>query len=198
VTSPLPENFEDLSTEKGFQFRFFCDTCSEGFTSRFVALRRAAPVEVGGRGGRKAGGGSVEDAVFVPAEADEGAYAAALKKAAAEMERHLRFCKDCGQWVCVKSCWNAEQKLCKDCAQEESEDGPPQWEETEEQTPAQREEKRERGPRLVECLNCGRMVEDRSFCSECGESLRGANVCPECDADVAAGAKFCPVCGAKL
>jgi membrane protease subunit (stomatin/prohibitin family) len=189
VASPLPENFEDLSTEKGFQFRFYCDVCSDGFTSRFIPLRRTG-----------AAAAEAERAAYAPGddEADEGAYSAALRKAAAEMERHLRFCKDCGQWVCVRACWNAEQKLCRDCAHDEGEETAAQPRETGDQETTARDEKRDRGPRLVECLNCGRMVEDRSFCSECGESLRGVNVCPECDADVAAGAKFCPVCGAKL
>jgi hypothetical protein len=192
VANPRPQNYEDLSTDKGFQFRFFCDACSEGFTSRFMAIRR--PSRVGAGEGARSG--------VAAEEVDDSAYDAALKRAAAEMERHLRFCKDCGQWVCARSCWNAEEKLCKDCAPpaEGDEEGEEDWEESEdgEDSAAPEPGRREGGPRLVECLNCQQMVEDRSFCSECGESLRGVNVCPGCDAELPAGAKFCSICGAKL
>src|SRR5947209_8089568 len=29
------KNYEDLSTDKGFQFKFYCDKCGNGFMSRF-------------------------------------------------------------------------------------------------------------------------------------------------------------------
>ena len=193
MASPLPTNYEDLSTEKGFQFRFYCELCTAGFTSRFTPLRRAASV----------GAGDTGEWHSEAAMPDPGAHAVALKRAVGEMERHLRYCKGCEQWVCVRACWNAEEKLCKECApipeaEVVREMGEPGQEDPGAEGAARAGGKRESGPRLVECLNCGAMVEDRLFCSECGESLRGANVCPECDADIAAGAKFCSVCGAKL
>ena len=196
MATPLPENYEDLSTDKGFQFRFYCERCTDGFTSRFVPLRRPSLVEAAGDGARRSIG------VTAP-EDDEEVRAGALKKAVAEMERHLRLCRKCSQWVCIHSCWNSEEKLCKECAPKEDEEvGAAPDEIADEDQPAGAPHpaggKRESGPRLVECIHCRAMVEDRSFCSECGESLRGANVCPECDADMAAGAKFCSICGAKL
>jgi len=223
VANPLPENYEDLSTDKGYQFRFYCERCSDGFTSRFITQPRSNSAKATIA---PTGPGRQREAV-VETEGDAESQASALRKAVAEMERHLRWCKKCGQWVCAQACWNADEKLCKECAPDEAETiehdpdavdeiaegglveeyaasdfdavalvAPPPIEEVIETPPSGA--RRERAPRQVECLACGATVEDRSFCSECGESLRGANVCPECDADMAAGAKFCSICGAKI
>src|SRR5436309_14492074 len=37
-----PKNVEDLSGEKGFQWKFHCDICSTGFDTTFVSSRSAA------------------------------------------------------------------------------------------------------------------------------------------------------------
>jgi hypothetical protein len=49
-------NYEDLSTDRGYQFRFHCDKCGNGFMSRFEtstigaagSLLRAASRFLGG------------------------------------------------------------------------------------------------------------------------------------------------------
>jgi hypothetical protein len=222
VANPLPENYEDLSTDKGYQFRFYCERCSDGFTSRFMTLRRPASAKTATA---PTGPGRQREAT-VEVEGDVESQSAALRKAVVEVERHLRWCKKCKQWVCAQACWNADEKLCKECAPDEDETIERDTEVIDELVegglsdefatddldtvvavapivddkvePVLAGTRRERAPRQVECLACGATVEDRSFCSECGESLRGANVCPECDADMAAGAKFCSLCGAKI
>ena len=33
---PFTDNYEDNSTEAGFQFTFYCDLCHEGYKSKFI------------------------------------------------------------------------------------------------------------------------------------------------------------------
>ena len=33
---PFTDNFEDNSTDAGFQFTFYCDLCQEGYKTRFI------------------------------------------------------------------------------------------------------------------------------------------------------------------
>jgi len=32
---PFTDNYEDLSTDRGFQFKFFCERCGNGYMSSF-------------------------------------------------------------------------------------------------------------------------------------------------------------------
>ena len=36
---PFTSNFEDNSTEAGFQFTFYCDLCREGYKTRFIECK---------------------------------------------------------------------------------------------------------------------------------------------------------------
>ncbi|MGB4564892.1 MAG: hypothetical protein WBJ00_08950 [Dethiobacteria bacterium] len=42
---PFTDNFEDNSTEAGFQFTFYCDLCQEGYKTKFKPIKRAAFLE---------------------------------------------------------------------------------------------------------------------------------------------------------
>ncbi len=49
------------------------------------------------------------------------------------------------------------------------------------------------------CSACGAQIAaGAKFCPECGAKQNAAAVCPACGAQTAPGAKFCPECGAKL
>lgn len=49
----------------------------------------------------------------------------------------------------------------------------------------------------VFCTNCGAAIAaSAKFCPECGAKV--SSVCPKCGAQVRAGSKFCPECGEKL
>ena len=51
----------------------------------------------------------------------------------------------------------------------------------------------------VTCTACGAQIAaGAKFCPECGAKQNAGVFCPECGAQIAAGAKFCPECGAKL
>jgi len=112
-------NYSDLSTDKGFQFEFNCNRCSNGFRTRFQ------PWVVGSVSGVLDAAGSLLGGVFSSA-ADVGervrsagwqkAHDEAFAAAVAEMRPNFIQCPRCSQWVCRKSCWNAKRGLCKECA----------------------------------------------------------------------------------
>ena len=49
------------------------------------------------------------------------------------------------------------------------------------------------------CAKCGaQMKAGAKFCPECGAPAGDVSVCPKCHATVKAGAKFCPECGSTM
>ncbi len=53
------------------------------------------------------------------------------------------------------------------------------------------------GGESVFCTNCGAAIAaGAKFCPECGAKI--GSVCPKCSAQIRAGSKFCPECGEKL
>lgn len=112
-------NFEDLSTDRGFQFRFNCDKCGNGYQSRFQpsitgmagGLLRAAGNLFGGVLS-SAGDSAYEIQRAVGGKAHDDAFATAVEEAKA----HFHQCTRCGKWVCPEVCWNAKANLCEGCA----------------------------------------------------------------------------------
>src|SRR5512132_3711868 len=93
-------NYQDLSTDKGYQFKFFCERCQNGYMSSFQASKigmAASAVEVasnlfGGLFSRVASSAyEVQRAVGGPA------HDAALAEAVAEIKPLFRQCTRCGQ-----------------------------------------------------------------------------------------------------
>src|SRR5258706_8808685 len=112
-------NYQDLSTDKGYQFKFFCEKCGNGYMSSFKTSTMgmaASAVEVagslfGGIFGRAASGAyEVQRAVGGPA------HDAALKAAVAEVKPLFRQCTRCGNWICEPICFNKKAQLCEGCA----------------------------------------------------------------------------------
>jgi hypothetical protein len=113
------QNYEDLSTDRGYQFRFHCDKCGNGHITRFQtstlgmaesALRAAGDL-FGGFLGR-AGQGAYEIQRAVGGKAHDDA----LTEAVAEGKQHFHQCGRCGHWVCPEVCWNGRANLCNGCA----------------------------------------------------------------------------------
>src|SRR5438045_7767361 len=112
-------NYDDLSTDKGYQFKFYCDKCGNGYMSRFQpsitgtagSLLRAAGDMFGGWLGN-AGNSAYEIQRAVGGKAHDEA----LQKAIEEGKTHFHQCSRCGRWVCPEVCWNAAAGQCEDCA----------------------------------------------------------------------------------
>ena len=112
-------NHTDHSTDKGYQFEFFCDRCGNGFMTGF----QASAVGMAGSALRSMsslfGGvlGSVGSSTYEMERAVQGpAHDKAFREAVEESKPNFRQCPKCSHWVCQTTCWNAKRMLCYDCA----------------------------------------------------------------------------------
>jgi hypothetical protein len=109
---------EDLSTNRGYQFKFYCDKCGNGYMSRFQPwtssttgnLLRAAGDIVGGILASASSGGQVQRS------AAGKAHETAREMAIGEAKAFFSQCSRCGRWVCADGCWNGEAGLCEECS----------------------------------------------------------------------------------
>ena len=111
---------EDLSTRRGYQFKFCCDECGSGYVTR----HRREPATVTGvvlgfldffgwSGWVRAcwlGGENEESGWIGKAHVD------AYGQAVAESKDHFYRCPRCRKWVCPQSCWNDQARQCIACA----------------------------------------------------------------------------------
>jgi membrane protease subunit (stomatin/prohibitin family) len=202
------KNHSDHSTDKGYQFEFFCDRCGNGFMSEFKAsvagmatsALRAASDIFGGVLGRAASGSyEIDRAVQGPG------HDRAFKDAVEEAKPNFRQCPKCAKWVCLNMCWNQKRGLCYDCAPSvETELAAAQA-----QITVQQMQEKLRTQDLTKdvdvtseavalCPDCGARTQGAKFCPECGKPLRPKGECPRCGTKLEAGAKFCPECGQKV
>lgn len=201
-------NHTDHSTDKGYQFEFFCDRCGNGFRSEFKAsavglasgaLRAAGSIFGGILGSASSGSYEIERAIQGPGR-DK-----AFREAIEEVRPSFRQCPKCAKWACTSSCWNQKRSLCYDCAPDvETELAAAQAQATVEQL----KEKvsamdMTKGIDMTSeaaalCPSCGARTQGAKFCPECGKPLRPKNECSRCGTKVESGTKFCPECGNKM
>lgn len=211
-------NYNDLSSESGFQFEFYCDCCGNGFKSTFVQsstygkksrsekLGRAASGlgglfgglvgDVVSRGGDLLGNRNVYDTPEWRKEQET-----AFDEAQEEVRPQFKRCPSCNLWVC-SDCWNEDEGLCTTCAPREAS-----------YVAKARNEAMRRNideaaetatvwqgkieTRTTVCPSCGKPAGNGKFCNYCGTPL-GTNRCPNCGAQVALGLKFCGECGSPM
>src|ERR1051326_242217 len=112
-------NYHGLSTEKGYQFKFYCDKCGNGYMSRFQTSITGAGgslLPAAGdlfRGGVRPAGASADE---IQRGVGGKAHDEALQKAVEEGKTHFHQCSRCGRWVCPEVCWNASAGQCEECA----------------------------------------------------------------------------------
>lgn len=198
-------NYQDKSTDNGFQFTFDCDRCGNGYESTFQgsatgmvsgALDTAANI-FGGIFGAAAQIGDRAHSVAWQQQKD-----AAFAKAIEEVKPNFVQCRRCGKWVCKEVCWNKDRGLCKDCAPDlEQEYSAAQTQAAIEQA---REKAREasyvtadkfKSTIVATCPSCGADLKGGKFCPECGKPVSQNKFCKECGKPTQGG-KFCPECGA--
>ncbi len=205
---PFTDNYTDLSSSRGFQFKFFCQKCGNGYISTFkantfgVAASAAQAVSgwLGGIFGRAAQGAEQLQALVAGPQHD-----AALKAAVEEIRPLFKQCTRCGNWVCEPVCWNKKAGLCESCAPDLDE------EIASAQAHAAREQAIEKvravdlvGQRdvaratAVNCIKCGAAVHGAKFCPECGTPTATKRACGSCGAEADGSPKFCPECGKPL
>ena len=202
------QNVEDLSTDKGFQFKFRCECCVDGFMSTYDTN------EIGVVGGLLRGAGSLFGGVL--GSAGNTAYEVqqaiggpqhdkAFRAAIEEIRPLFKKCRRCGNWLCEQTCWNGVAGMCKQCAPVAEEEETAQRAEfvrtqvgndlaaEEEQRVLQQQKKA-----AAKCADCGEPTLGARFCPGCGKKVEAAGrFCGQCGGKLAPGARFCGDCGAK-
>ena len=201
------QNYDDLSTDQGYQFRFHCNHCGNGYQSSFVANK------IGMAGGflRAAGGllggvlGNVGNSAYEIQRAVGGtAHDHALQEAVQEIKPLFIQCRRCGTWVCKEICWNQDKGLCKQCAPilaEELASAQATVARDQIYVKAQAQDQTHGVnaglQTAAQCPQCGAATAGGKFCPDCGANLAPKTKCGECGGSFAPGSKFCPECGAR-
>lgn len=214
-------NYEDNSTESGFQFTFYCDLCHDGYKSSFVESethKKGSLLRNVTGGARVLGGflgGRLGDMVWhagygsgILSERFEGMspewqkeHELAFEHAQNEAQRHFHRCHKCRRWIC-DSDYNEDEGLCVECAPRMNvEVAAARSRKMVDDIRAKADEtavfKGEIESKTIVCPSCGKPGGTGKFCNNCGASM-AMNVCPSCGASVAQGVKFCGECGAKI
>lgn len=202
------QNYDDLSTDRGYQFKFYCDKCGNGYLSSFqtsVTGMAGGLLQAAGHifGGflSQAGSGAYDVQRAIGGKAHDSA----LNTAVEEVKPHFHQCKRCGRWVCPEVCWNAKRGLCLECAPDvEQEIAAAQAQATKDQiwqktAETDYTEKLDLKTEVAAyCPECGAKTQGAKFCPDCGFKLRAKNECPKCGFECEAGTRFCPECGGKM
>jgi hypothetical protein len=216
------QNYEDLSTDKGYQFKFHCDKCQNGFMTRFQTSAMGVAESALRVAGSLFGGifNTVGNSAYEIQRAVGGpAHDAALETAVAEGKQHFHQCTRCGKWVCPDVCWNADAGLCEGCAPNFKEEMASAHAQAKaEAMRAQLQEKAAKTDYVADvdmsagaavkapspataaadrCASCGAAGGAGRFCPQCG-AARPLPGCPGCGAPVAPNTRFCAGCGHKL
>jgi hypothetical protein len=113
------QNYQDLSTDRGFQFKFHCDKCGNGYMTRFQTSTFGVAEAALGIASNLFGGifNQAHNAEYEIQRAVGGkAHDAALAEAVTEGKTYFHQCGRCGHWICPEVCWNGDAGLCDACA----------------------------------------------------------------------------------
>jgi hypothetical protein len=205
---PFTRNYQDLSSSKGFQFKFFCEKCGNGYMSAFQTNRlgtaataaNAAASLLGGIFGRAAQSAQQLQSIAAGPQHD-----AALNAAVKEISPIFKQCTRCGSWVCEPICWNKKAGLCETCAPNlEEEIASAQAMAAKQQAFEKTQQVDYLGNRdltqvgVLHCPHCGAKAEGGKFCGDCGKPLSTKRKCQKCGAEADGTPKFCAECGAAL
>ncbi len=206
-------NYDDLSTDKGYQFRFHCDKCGNGHMSLYKTSKLGLAGSLLSAASSIFGGAfhQAENAAYQMQRAVGGkAHDEALEEAVVEGKTYFKQCTRCGHWVCPDICWNSKAGLCETCAPDEHEELSAQ------QAQAASEQIRtktreidytkdldfQNRAKVAQCPNChANVTPGQKFCASCGTATAAvaprAAFCADCGAAVTPEQKFCGGCGAK-
>ncbi|WKY43896.1 zinc ribbon domain-containing protein [Eubacteriaceae bacterium ES2] len=213
-------NYEDNSTEAGFQFTFYCDICEDGYRSSFVeseSTKKNSFLKGFGEGvsalgnmfGGKLGdiGRGMERGTSVLSERFNGMSAEwqkeherAFEMAQNEARQHFHRCHGCHQWVCDAD-FNEIEGLCVECSPLESVSvskakAQAMQRNLDEAAESQTVWEGKLETQTIVCPQCGKPAGSGKFCNNCGAKL-GGSFCTNCGATLPDGARFCSECGTK-
>jgi len=205
-------NYDDLSSDRGYQFQFRCDKCGNGYMSRFIPSK----IGIAGTILRTAGslfGGWAGNAGYHSHDVQRMAagpeHDSALRSAVEEGKQYFHQCTRCGKWVCPEACWNGKANLCESCAPDFDEEMAANRSQV--MADAARQQMYEKAQQVdytsgVDMRAGGsyaapEMAQRRgstAVCGKCSADLGSAKFCPQCGTPAGAAAKqFCPQCGTQ-
>lgn len=205
-------NYNDLSTDQGFQFEFHCNRCGSGYRTTF------RPSVAGKLTNALEGASSLLGGIFsTAANVGERVRSAnwqqthdnAFADAVSEIKPYFIQCPRCNSWVCRQKCWNTKKGLCKECAPDLGvEMAAAQASKSVEEVwahAAMAEEDKKLGEAewrqgiTATCPKCeAPLSTNAKFCPSCGAPLKVSDKCPKCNAKLLPNAKFCAECGEKI
>jgi len=214
-------NYQDNSTEAGFQFTFYCDICNDGYKSSFIesstykkrglmrGIGQGANILGSLAGGRGYSLGHTADrASNVLSQRFDGRspewhkeHEKAFEHGQNEAKQHFHRCPNCNKYVCDQ-CWNEDEGLCVGCA--------PRQEVYVAKARAQAMIRNidkagvsatvwqgEIESKVTICPSCGKPAGSGKYCNNCGTSM-DMKQCPKCGAKNAHTVRFCNNCGQNL
>jgi membrane protease subunit (stomatin/prohibitin family) len=205
-------NYSDLSTDRGFQYEFFCNRCGSGYRTAFEAWGVGTASTVLDTASSLFGG-LFSSAANIGEQVRSAGWQKAHDQAFMVSQQEIRpsfvQCPRCSTWVCRKNCWNTKRGLCKGCAPDLGvEMSAAQASRSVEEVwahAAMAEEDKHLGKQYwretirASCPNCeAPLAVNARFCPECGAKLKENQHCVECGSVVTPGTKFCPECGHKM
>jgi hypothetical protein len=206
-TIHFTNNYRDLSTDKGFQFEFYCDRCGSGYRTTFRPSKSGLLGDALNTANGLFGGffGKAADLTNQARSATwERAHDSAFQSAMQELMPSFHQCPRCTSWV-DDACWITARGLCKHCAPDVAEEAAAAQVGAEiEQTRTAIYEAATARTDLVNrtvtltCQYCGANTNGAKFCPECGKPTARERFCGECGAKMPAGVKFCPECGSQV
>lgn len=200
-------NHDDLSSDTGFQFKFYCDKCGNGHMSEFVTSKVGAAGSLLRTAGALFGGvlGNMSSqAGGVQRIAGSKEHDAAFRAAVDEARTYFKQCSRCGKWVCPENCWNPDRSLCEECAPDLREEAAAAqagaaknqiWEKAAATDQTEGADMKRKA--VAFCPQCGEKSSGGKFCASCGGQLASSTQCSQCGAAFKPGSKFCPECGQK-
>jgi len=208
---------DNQSSEKGYQWKFYCDTCGNGYLSSFQTnmigaaggVLRAASNFMGGWASKA--GSSTND---LQRALGGTAMDHALQNAVQEGKTHFHQCTRCAKWVCPEVCWNAQANMCNVCAPKPAEQ---MWGAQPPAPAAPSYDPMFDSPRRTDYhsgnLDMGAPTSPMApgpnawgtprpagpVCGNCGADMGSAKFCPECGSAARAAAKpSCTRCGTVI
>ena len=195
-------NYEDRSkvgrhTAAGFQFEFWCASCSQRWKSPFKPYRRGQLTGllqkfayfISGGGRAISLSGALSDS------GESSARRKALEEAIELAEPRYFQCRECHNPVC-ETCWDQPTGRCEKCRGEgrRYSPEPPEAADGRQAQPTENRAKADSAGSV--CPNCQTSFGGGRFCAECGFDMASTHKsCPGCGSMCQRSTRFCAECG---
>jgi hypothetical protein len=202
-------NYEDNSTEQGFQFTFKCDLCGDGYKSTFIGSNAAKKKGLFNKVSQF--GSVVSSHAYLAGALGGSAYQTpewnkeheqAFQQASNEAMSHFHRCPRCFKYVCDLD-WNEEAGgLCvSDAPKVAGEVGAARAQTEKDQIWKKAGDTQiytgDLKVTTTVCPACGKTAGAGKFCNNCGAPL-GMKKCANCGTENEQSVNFCGNCGSKL